>query len=230
LSKPTIMYMCFGVFVLFVVFSGNFVASDSDESCLVRDKLPTPIDATVELYPGFDIEVWTCNNDASKLAYLTCSTKIWSPEELQCGPGPDFDTSCLETHNMYRDRHQNTPRLTYNYTLAGEAKQWADYLPSLGGLQHGSTGENIYWASTSGKHDPCKAAVDAWYAEEPNWNYDTSAGNGGGVTGHFTQVVWKTTTEVGCGLNESAQGTYVVCRYLSPGNNGQYRTNVLKRL
>ena len=35
---------------------------------------------------------------------------------------------------------------------------------------------------------------------------------------HFTQIVWPTTTEIGCGLASSASTDYLVCRYAPTGN------------
>lgn len=57
--------------------------------------------------------------------------------------------------------------------------------------------------------------------------------------GHFTQVVWNSTTSVGCAVRQCPGGMsgvtprltpayYVVCRYFSPGNwAGEYAANVL---
>ena len=48
------------------------------------------------------------------------------------------------------------------------------------------------------------------------------------MTGHFTQVVWKDSVHVGCGVRLDCGGmTSVVCRYNSPGNfNNNYLTQV----
>jgi len=56
-------------------------------------------------------------------------------------------------------------------------------------------------------------ATKKWYDEEPDYDY-ASPGDSTGVVGHFTQIVWRDTCEVGCG---EADG-YVVCRYAPPGN------------
>ena len=41
---------------------------------------------------------------------------------------------------------------------------------------------------------------------------------GDNVTGHYTQMVWKGTTEVGCATASGTELTYLVCRYSPPGN------------
>ena len=55
-------------------------------------------------------------------------------------------------------------------------------------------------------------------------------------TGHFTQLVWKDTTKVGCGavhcnsnVNNGASGWYLVCEYTPRGNViGAFKQNVGK--
>jgi hypothetical protein len=43
----------------------------------------------------------------------------------------------------------------------------------------------------------------------------------GHVIGHYTQVVWRTTTEIGCGMATGSNGNdFLVCRYNPPGNYG----------
>ena len=50
------------------------------------------------------------------------------------------------------------------------------------------------------------------------------------ATGHFTQVVWKATTDVGCGWARCVFGTFLVCNYKGPGNyEGRFPENVLPR-
>jgi len=67
-----------------------------------------------------------------------------------------------------------------------------------------------------------------WYNEIKDYNFQKP---GFGMnTGHFTQVVWKGTTEGGWGIATNAQGNcYVVGNYSPPGNyEGQFPQNVLQ--
>eukprot|EP00756_Hemistasia_phaeocysticola_P024580 Hpha_TRINITY_DN15956_c0_g1::TRINITY_DN15956_c0_g1_i1::g.75336::m.75336 len=64
-----------------------------------------------------------------------------------------------------------------------------------------SLGENLASQSSMyySENFPTDLKTMAWYLEEYDWDYATSATKaGGGATGHFTQVVWKSTTHVGC--------------------------------
>lgn len=60
-----------------------------------------------------------------------------------------------------------------------------------------------------------QSAVDAWYNEVASYSYSNPGWSG--ATGHFTQLVWKDTTRVGCGYNaRCAMATYV-CQYAPAG-------------
>jgi hypothetical protein len=73
-------------------------------------------------------------------------------------------------------------------------------------------GENLYWSSWPGMNERTDAS-DSWYDEVAVYNY-TSPGDSTGVYGHFTQMVWKSSCQIGCGIADE----YVVCRYAPAGN------------
>ena len=70
--------------------------------------------------------------------------------------------------------------------------------------------------------------VQWWYDEEPLYDYNNPGFSP--ETGHFTQVVWKGTTEIGCGFTTGCSPGYAnvwVCQYSPPGNFlGQFAENV----
>lgn len=74
-------------------------------------------------------------------------------------------------------------------------------------------------------------AIDAWAKEETKYDYES--GEFSEATGHFTQLVWESTTSVGCGAvncnSDSAKGWFLVCEYNPPGNVvGSFKENVSK--
>ena len=80
-------------------------------------------------------------------------------------------------------------------------------------------GENLYM---SGGFAPTgKAVSDAWASEKTSYNY--AANSCSGVCGHYTQQVWKATTDIGCAVKACSGGGYIVsCEYGPGGNfNGQ---------
>eukprot|EP00963_Diacronema_lutheri_P011622 scaffold1420_cov375-Pavlova_lutheri.AAC.13 len=67
-------------------------------------------------------------------------------------------------------------------------------------------------------------AVELWYDSGRNYDYNS---NSMGRSGHFTQVVWKSSERVGCGMAQCSFGNLVVCQYEPSGNvRGQYAANV----
>ena len=79
-------------------------------------------------------------------------------------------------------------------------------------------GENLYTArSARGTKEleiqTTDIASRSWYEKE-EFMY-TYMGEYVPGTGHFTQIVWASTCDVGCGRSEN----YVVCRYFMAGNN-----------
>lgn len=140
-----------------------------------------------------------------------------------------FAEDLISSHNGFRKNH-SAPDLNWNVNMQKFAQKWAETIAKKDKMEHrpnNKYGENIYWTS-GGKLD-AKSAVKAWYDEIKFYNYKKPGF--GMKTGHFTQVVWKESTELGCGSAKSKRGgTYLVCNYNPPGNyEGQFKENVLKK-
>ncbi|GJC87221.1 pathogenesis-related protein 1A [Colletotrichum liriopes] len=130
----------------------------------------------------------------------------------------------LDLHNKYRADVGNAA-LTWDDDLAKSAQVWADHLTTVGGLEHdknpGGQGENL--ALQSGGTSTFYAnAVQLWLDEKSLYDNKPIRADGSPNYlnyGHYTQAIWKSTTKVGLALATDAKGTtYVVARYLPPGN------------
>jgi pathogenesis-related protein 1 len=80
-------------------------------------------------------------------------------------------------------------------------------------------GENLFWGS-SGKDWTASDAVGAWVGEKPNYNYNSNSCAAGKVCGHYTQVVWRKSTAIGCArvVCNNGRGVFITCNYNPPGN------------
>lgn len=132
----------------------------------------------------------------------------------------------VAAHNAVRTKHCAAP-LTWSPKLAAVAQKWADTLRDKGcafGHSGGQYGENLA-AGTEGVLDP-EATVKMWYDEIAKYRFPD--GGFSMETGHFTQVIWRGTTQVGCGHSQCKGNDIWVCNYDPAGNwDGQYRENVL---
>jgi len=135
----------------------------------------------------------------------------------------------LDAHNTVRAKHSASP-LVWSDSLSNKAQEWADncqFVHSKGTL--GDLGENLA-AGTGIFKIP--DAVKLWTDEVSSYDPNKP------VPSHFTQVVWKSTTQLGCfvkicnnsnmfDLAKFGPTTFVVCEYSPPGNViGQFSENV----
>jgi hypothetical protein len=79
-------------------------------------------------------------------------------------------------------------------------------------------GENIFGASSGAS---AHQAVQSWGGEGASYNYASNSCAAGQICGHYTQIVWRDTTHVGCALHDCPglrYGSTIVCDY-GPGGN-----------
>ncbi len=111
----------------------------------------------------------------------------------------------------------------------GDLDPDAQGMPTLGQNLYAEEGEQLPVS------DIAVQGVQSWLAEESSYNYNSPGWNGG-VAGHFTQVVWKDSTGVGCstayatGLPEGSMPIAILtCDYEPPGNvEGEWTQQVQK--
>ncbi|KYQ51243.1 Golgi-associated plant pathogenesis-related protein 1 [Trachymyrmex zeteki] len=153
------------------------------------------------------------------------------PSVRRSGPPKEFINVCLDTHNFYRSRH-GVPPLRLSKQLCKTSQDWANILAAKGRLEHRANidyGENLYcmWSSNPKTVIGGEEPVNEWYAEEAQHQYGKEPTTL--KTGHFTQVIWRDSTELGVGMARNRNGeVYVVCNYNPAGNFlGSFTENVL---
>jgi hypothetical protein len=136
----------------------------------------------------------------------------------------DFASEVLAAHNAER-AVLNLPPLVWNETLAAQAAGWANRLAELGRLEHSprdereGEGENL-WMGTTGGFTPDEM-VGSWTQEKQFFVYGTfsdGTSSGGHVVGHYTQMIWRGTSQVGCAVASKGNWDVLVCRYSPAGN------------
>jgi uncharacterized protein YkwD len=142
-----------------------------------------------------------------------------------------YQNAALSLHNQYRARH-GSPLLKLDNALGASAEKCAQYYAQKKMIDHScpyknGAGENLVGGVGVWTPDQFTAmGVKMWYDEVKSYNFANPGFSM--ATGHFTQVVWKSSTKLGCGVATVSGYTAMVCLYSPPGNyQGQYPANVL---
>jgi pathogenesis-related protein 1 len=142
---------------------------------------------------------------------------------------PPSLTGITAAHNQTRANASPTPSpalgaLTWSNTVATAAQITAN--KCLWMHSNTSYGENLY--ASTGSPPSGAAVVTSWSSETAHYNYAANTCAENEDCGHYTQIVWRSSTLVGCGAATCTQnspwdsGTWhiVVCNYSPAGNNG----------
>ncbi|XP_045621088.1 cysteine-rich secretory protein 2 isoform X2 [Procambarus clarkii] len=137
----------------------------------------------------------------------------------------------VQFHNFFRSKVKppasNMLAMSWSAAAALGAQRWADACQLLvhdnatGRTVHefGACGQNIFVAT---HQVPWFFAVKTWWLEKDNFTYGGRK-NDLEVVGHYTQMVWHSSHQVGCGLAFCALATpkpfyNYVCNYCPIGN------------
>lgn len=141
------------------------------------------------------------------------------------------DRSIASMKEVMLDRHAAVRRavglapLGWSDALAADAARYAQVLAAANRFEHAHQsgepeGENL-WMGTRDAYE-YREMVGGWSDEARVYRAGTfpnvsSTGNFGDV-GHYTQLVWRGTTHVGCATASNRDNDYLVCRYYPAGN------------
>ncbi|MEO9471632.1 CAP domain-containing protein [Parasphingorhabdus sp.] len=129
----------------------------------------------------------------------------------------------LTAHNQARAEVGAAP-VVLDEDLNRQAKAYAEVLIANGRFEHSpgsarpNQGENL-WAGTAGFFS-FQQMVDGWINEKADFvpGIFPNVNRNGAVVGHYTQIIWSSTTRIGCGIASDSRRDVLVCRYNPPGN------------
>ena len=174
----------------------------------------------------------------TRTLYLVLFTLFLLLNSISFASEPPQFRGILASHNEVRSKYQQQP-LSWSETLAKYAQQWVDHLASTQNCQmihrpnHGDDkfkqihGENLFWASpeelSNGikKLQPLtpKEIVQAWAEEVNYYDYQSNKCKEGKDCGHFTQMVWHESQQVGCAKAICPDKSQLwACNYYPRGN------------
>lgn len=131
---------------------------------------------------------------------------------------PSDSQQFLFAHNKVR-LHFNEPLLKWDKKLARYARRWASKRLKDCKMIHsyGPYGENLFWGKRD--HWTPAQAVQSWIREHKYYDSETNECAFGQMCGHYTQVVWRDTSRLGCTRKKCQDGgLFVICVYDPPGN------------
>ncbi len=144
----------------------------------------------------------------------------------------------IDSHNQVRAKHNQQP-LIWSNSLAQYAQRWVNNLantqncemihrPNYSGGQFQQVhGENLFWASAielaTGQNQQQQFTpteiVKAWAEEESFYDYQTNQCQAGQDCGHYTQMVWHESQQVGCAIAVCDDKSQIwACNYHPRGN------------
>jgi hypothetical protein len=136
-----------------------------------------------------------------------------------------FPARILAAHNAARAQAGVAP-LVWDNDLGIGAGQYAAQMASTGAFEHSNRagrpgiGENL-WMGTHGAYSP-ETMVGGWVGERRYFRpgiFPTNSSTGNWMdVAHYTQLIWPTTTRIGCALASNGRVDYLVCRYGPKGN------------
>jgi hypothetical protein len=153
-----------------------------------------------------------------------CATQVASAAPVPGFAHPaSFAERLLIAHNLERDR-VNVPRLQWSAKLAQQAQAWADTLARDNRFEHAQDrsgeGENLWMGSArefSAEQMVGGFVEEARYFHAGQFPNVSSTGSWHDV-GHYTQVIWRGTQQVGCAVGQGRDNDILVCRYWPAGN------------
>lgn len=165
-------------------------------------------------------------------AYVNASRPSYSeqwlyyPGQTKSEHTASLSETVLSSHNEER-RRWRVPPLRWDEGLVADARAYAGTLAQKGYLEHADMssraqpqGENL-WMGTRDAFG-YDQMMSGFLEERRNYvaravPHISKTGNWAD-TGHYSQMIWRTTTSVGCAVASNKDFDFLVCRYSPAGN------------
>ncbi len=152
----------------------------------------------------------------SIIALSTCFTNFSVPNNATA-------TLLLNLHNIERAA-VGVYNLTWSDDLTKASQDFANTLAAKNGFHHSGTGwvgENI--AKATFRKDLTQYLVSLWSSQKKYFNPTVKYGASSSTdpkreVGHYTQMIWSMSHEVGCGIANTSTSSILVCQYRYAGN------------
>ena len=172
-----------------------------------------------------------CHSIIFSLLLVYLIPKVACSQSNIVNTGSRFSTAdvaqFLDHHNQARSELNLAP-LKWNEHIAAYAQEWADYLATKKNCKlihryqlkknEPGYGENIYWGSSAKYFTPLDASV-AWYGEKDFFKNEPVTIRGLSKTGHYTQMIWSSTREIGAGKAICPSGGIIIVANYNPAGN-----------
>ncbi|ADO72853.1 CAP domain-containing protein [Stigmatella aurantiaca] len=154
-----------------------------------------------------------------------------APAPRSSPPPNAFARDMLDTHNQSRAAARPTPKpalpaLQWSAEATKKAESWAKQCTFEHNPNRGNFGENLAAATPGAWKTP--EVVKSWNDEAADYDLGQNTCAKGKMCGHYTQVVWRNTTHVGCAKHTCTKNSpfgkdfptwdFWVCNYAPPGN------------
>ncbi len=150
------------------------------------------------------------------------STNTPIPIPSTNGLDGDEEQEILSYHNEAR-ASVSVPPLSWSRQLAQQAATRGVTLAAQGctlqNNQDSNYGENLFMGSLDEDHQVVIDAAESWESEKQDYSGQPLSKTNQSVAKHYTQMVWRNTTELGCAKVSCGHKLIVVCHYAPSGNH-----------
>eukprot|EP01025_Chloroclados_australasicus_P065413 TRINITY_DN8913_c0_g2_i4.p1 TRINITY_DN8913_c0_g2~~TRINITY_DN8913_c0_g2_i4.p1 ORF type:complete len:571 (-),score=72.72 TRINITY_DN8913_c0_g2_i4:3381-5093(-) len=166
------------------------------------------------------------SENGSGMHFESSSVPVTNSNNNADQSSPASPSAWTDAHNRYRSQHC-VDDVSWNQEIADLASEFAG---SCGVQDARGYGRNIFTYTGQPEEITAEKVIDFWYDQGSGYDFSNPVFDQN--AGLMTQVIWKATTEIGCGIGESCSDglVYAYCLYDPSGNRpNQMQENVQEK-